>query len=93
MLFRKKVVIKTCFMPICTKRRCVTDFDTKLLLISVVLKDATTLCYGRRRKRGGKRNKLYVKGDSGVVLSSYMRTIDLAPIHKQNHVQHRHYNL
>ena len=59
----------------------------------MVLKDATTLCYGRRRKRVGKRNKLYVKGDSGVVLSSYMRAIDLAPIHKQNHVQHHHYNL
>ena len=46
-----------------------------------------------KKKGVGKRNKLYVKGDGGVVLSSYMRAIDLAPIHKQNHVQHHHYNL
>ena len=42
-----------------------------------------------KKKGVGKRNKLYVKEDSGVVLSSHMRAIDLAPIRKQNHVQHQ----
>ena len=59
----------------------------------MVAKNTNSLWYRPKRKRVGKRNKLYVKEDSGVVLSSYMRAIDLAQIHKQNHVQHHHYNL